>query len=145
MNLQEHIRRILKEESLKHSLIQMIKDDGFFTTAKYVGGIFNLMKILGFKTPLQFLNIYNDLEQVVSEKHPEYLLFRYQPRKNIIVYVEGKAFTHYIEINYVLKEVFAKDKQQINQIIKKWLSNTFNLEITQVMVGESGSLLTTQI
>lgn len=123
----------------------MIKYDGFFVTAQYVGGIFNLMNILQFKTPLQFLNIYNDLEQVESEKNPEFLLFRYQPGKNIIVYDEGKVFTLYTEINYVLKEVFAKDKQQIKNIIKKWLSDTFNLETTKVMDMESGSLLMIQI
>ena len=145
MKLQESIRRILKEESLKSSLIDEIKQNGVGETARMVGGVYNLFKILGFKTPLQFLNIYNDLEQVESEKNPEYLLFRYRPGKNIIVYDEGKAFTHYNEIDYVLKEVFAKDKQQIKQIIKKWLSDTFNLEVTLLSVGHSGSLLMNQI
>jgi hypothetical protein len=46
MNLQESIRRVLKEESIQDSLYDMINTDGFKKAAKAVGGGKRLMKIL---------------------------------------------------------------------------------------------------
>jgi len=43
MNLQENIRRILKEESLKKTLIDEIKTDGWFNVSQYVG-IFGIVE-----------------------------------------------------------------------------------------------------
>ena len=46
MNLQENIRKVLREESIQDSLFDMIKTDGFKKAAKAVGGGKRLMKIL---------------------------------------------------------------------------------------------------
>jgi hypothetical protein len=46
MNLQETIKRILREESIQDSLFDMIKTDGFKKAAKAVGGGKRLIKIL---------------------------------------------------------------------------------------------------
>ena len=53
MNLQEHIRRVLKEEahelkknSVKDSLRKLIDDEGLSGALQYVGGTNNLVKIL---------------------------------------------------------------------------------------------------
>jgi hypothetical protein len=45
--MKERIRHILKEESLKVQLLQMIKDDGVESTAQLVGGTNNLIDIIG--------------------------------------------------------------------------------------------------
>ena len=47
MNIQENIRRILKEESVKTELIKMIKDDGINSASSIVGGVNNLMEVMG--------------------------------------------------------------------------------------------------
>jgi len=42
MNLQEHIRKVLQEESLKQKLQKMIEDDGMIDAINIVGGISDL-------------------------------------------------------------------------------------------------------
>ena len=86
MNIQENIRRILKEESVKTELIKMIKDDGINSASSIVGGVNNLMEVMGIKSPMGFLNIYNDVEVLKSEKHPTLTLYRYAPKRNIMTY-----------------------------------------------------------
>ena len=46
MNLQEHIRRVIREETLKDSLQDIIDNEDIATAAKLVGGVENLVKIL---------------------------------------------------------------------------------------------------
>ena len=46
MNLQETIRKVLSEETLKDSLTDIIKTDGIERAAKTVGGLTRLAKIL---------------------------------------------------------------------------------------------------
>jgi hypothetical protein len=38
MNLQEHIRKVLREENLNQFLINHIKDNGILDTSRLVGG-----------------------------------------------------------------------------------------------------------
>jgi hypothetical protein len=46
MNLQEHIRQVLQEETLKQALQNAIEDEGLEFTSNLVGGIKNIIKIL---------------------------------------------------------------------------------------------------
>jgi hypothetical protein len=46
MNLQEHIRKVLQEETLKQALQNAIEDEGLEFTSNLVGGIKNIIKIL---------------------------------------------------------------------------------------------------
>ena len=46
MNLQETIRKVLREQTIQDSLFDMINTDGFKKAAKAVGGGKRLMKIL---------------------------------------------------------------------------------------------------
>ena len=48
MNLQENIRKVLKEDTgLKTRLENMMKNKGIIMTSKSVGGVNNLIKALG--------------------------------------------------------------------------------------------------
>jgi len=47
MNPQEHIRRVLREETLNQILINQIKDNGILDTSRLVGGLKELMNLLG--------------------------------------------------------------------------------------------------
>jgi hypothetical protein len=60
MNLQEHIRKVLQEESLKQKLQKMIEDDGMIDAINIVGGIENLIQILGDENIIDILIGYFD-------------------------------------------------------------------------------------
>ena len=55
------VKRVIKENSVKDDLIQMIKDGDWKSTAELVGGDKNLKKLLAFNDPMDFLNLFNDL------------------------------------------------------------------------------------
>ena len=83
MNLQESIRRILKEESTKQILIDEIKYFGIESAERLVGDIDNLLSVLNIETPIDFLYLFNDLDVVKSEDRPEIMLFRYKKVKTL--------------------------------------------------------------
>ena len=62
------VKRVIKENAAKDSLIDMIKDEGWQSAAELVGGVENLKKLVGAETPMDFLNIFTDLDVVQSEK-----------------------------------------------------------------------------
>jgi hypothetical protein len=71
---------------LKENLKQEIKNFGIKDTAKLVNGFDNLMEILNIDSPMKFLHLFDDLEQVQSEETPDWTLFRYKPKNNFIIY-----------------------------------------------------------
>jgi hypothetical protein len=128
------IKKILKEESLKQTLKQQVKVFGFKETAELVGGTENLVK-LGFNDdPMEFLNMYNDLDVVQSVEDEDWTLFRYKKHENLMVY-DGK--TEYVYVNYeqiwlFLLKSFSLDFSEIKDIIKIWLSDVYNLRAHKI-------------
>lgn len=142
MNLKESIRHILKEETLKNILIDMVKNEGIKSVENYVGGFQNLKDLIDVHTSEEFLNLFSDLERVESEENPDVFLYRYKKGKNVIVVDERDDDMRnvFVYVNYdliygplaIFKEsVFYKDKAQI---LKKWMKNTFDIEATYMQV-----------
>ena len=55
------VKQVIKENSMRDELTRMIKDGDWKSAAKFVGGSKNLRKLLGFNDPMEFLNLFNDL------------------------------------------------------------------------------------
>ena len=55
------VSRVIKENSMRDDLIQMIKNDKVYVASEYVGGAKNLKKLTGINEPMEFLNLFNDL------------------------------------------------------------------------------------
>ncbi len=127
--MKQLIRKILKEETLKQNLIDEIKEYGFKDTVEMVGGIDNLFKILNIKTPMDFLHLFDDLDVVQSEEEPNWTLFRYRPKHNLIVYERKNDYVHigYDEIWSVLDEHFGLNYTEAQQLTKEWLGEVYNL------------------
>ena len=66
---------LLFESKLKQNLKQEIKDFGIKDTSGLVNGFDNLMKILNIDSPIKFLHLFDDLEQVQSKMDPNLTLF----------------------------------------------------------------------
>ncbi len=135
MNLQENIRKILKEETLKQTLIDEIKENGVEETAKMVGGIYNLIKVLEIKTATDYLHLFDDMDNVRSIEHDDWVLLRYKPKENIVFHNNsfgGNTFISYEDIWSVLKEVFAKDKTQIRFLIGRWLKSVYDIDAIKI-------------
>ena len=138
MNLQENIKRILKEEISnrgKDKLIHMIKENGVEETAKWVGGIYNLIKVLEIKTATDYLHLFDDMDNVRSVETDDWVLLRYKPGENKVFHNNsfgGGTYINYEDIWSVLKEVFAKDKTQIRFLISRWLKSVYGIDVIRM-------------
>ena len=123
------IRKILKEENLKQSLKQQVKDYGIQDAAELVGGVDELFSIMNFESPMDFLHLFDDLEVVQSEEEKNWLLFRYEPKENLMVYDRkiNEVYISYYEIWLVLQTHFALNYTEIQRFTKKWLDEVYNL------------------
>ena len=74
MNLQEHIRKVLREEKLNQYLINQIKDNGILDTSRLVGGLKELMNLLGEEYFTDDIKI-KLIKEIVLTTEEEYLTF----------------------------------------------------------------------
>lgn len=142
MNLKESIRHILKEETLKNILIDMVKNEGVKSVENYVGGFQNLKDAIDVHNSEEFLNLFSDLERVESEENPDIFLYRYKKGKNIIVIDERDDDMRnvYTYVNYDIifgplaifrGSVLYSDKVRV---LKRWLKNTFDIDTAYMQI-----------
>jgi len=124
------VKRVIKESAAKDYLIDMVKYNGWKSTSDLVGGVENLKKLVDIETPMDFLNLFNDLDIVPSERKPEYTLFRYKKGKNEMMYNRNDniVYIRYNEIWSFLKNVFELTHSEIQELTKEWLSDVYNLK-----------------
>ena len=128
----ENQLKLIKEDVSNKSrqiLIDRIKSVGFIKTSKTVGGFDNLMEILNINSPMDFLHLFNDLDVVQSEEEPDWTLFRYKPKHNLMIHKKknDSVYIKYDEIWEVLEDVFNLKYSKIKELIKEWLFEVYNL------------------
>ena len=122
---------IITENQLKDKVFQMVKTEGWYDTCEMLGmGMVEVADMFFNGNPMEYLNLYNDLDVVKSEKDPNWTLFRYKPRHNLMIY-DRKSRTVFIykrEIWTFLRDGFTINDYEISEeLIEKWLSDTYNL------------------
>jgi hypothetical protein len=123
------VKRVIKESNSKNSLINLVREDGWQTASKFVGGIENLKRLLRIETPMDFLNIFTDLDVVQSEEEPDWTLFRYEKGNNMMVYDRKNdvVYINYYKIWTFLDKGFGLNNSEIKGVMKEWLSEVYNL------------------
>jgi hypothetical protein len=123
------VKRVIKESAVKDSLIDMIKDEGWKSAAELVGGVENLKNLTGIGTPIDFLNIFTDLDVVQSEEKPDWELYRYEKGNNMMSYDRKNdyVFIDYHKIWSFLEKGFDLNYSEIQQLTEEWLSEVYNL------------------
>jgi hypothetical protein len=118
-----------QQNSLQLKLKKMVKDIGWEKTSIAVGGSENLVKLAFNNNPMNFLNMFNDLDVVQSKEKEYWTLFRYEIRGNIMLYDRKNE---YVYINYdviwsFLEYGFGFNYSEIQELTQEWLSETYNL------------------
>ncbi len=135
MNLQENIRKILKEESTKQILIDEIKYFGIESAARLVGDIDNLISVLNIETPIDFLYLFDDIDVVKSNDRPEIMLFRYKKGKNLMAFdnKNNSVSINYYEIWSILENNFQLSKDEIKNLTEEWLYEVYGLSGVRIL------------
>jgi hypothetical protein len=131
MNIQENIRRILREESLKQSLLQMIKNDGFRSTIKYVDGTSNLLNMLEVKTPTQFLDLYNNME-VRKLKSTKWVYS--SGNRNVMIFNNRKKeiIIDYYELRQPILDGFNISINELMELVIIWLWDIYKIKVSKI-------------
>jgi hypothetical protein len=118
-----------QQNSLKTKLQKMVKNLGWKKTAKAVASPKNLAKLAFNKDPLEFINMFNNLDVVRSEEQPDWTLFRYEKGNNIMIYdrKNGYVYVSYDVIWSFLEYGFGLKYEEIQGITKDWLGEVYNL------------------
>jgi hypothetical protein len=126
----ENQYKLIKENiSLKEKLKDLIKKVGFESMVRVVGSLDKTFEIFDVKEPMDFLNLFNDLESVQSEEREDWTLYRYKKGYNFIV---NNRKNDYVYINYddiwsVLSLKFHLSYSEIQELTKIWLDEVYNL------------------
>ena len=128
--ISERQQKLIKENSVKGSLIDMIKEDGWKSASELVGGYENLKKLVGFKTPMDFLHLFDDLNVINSEEKPYLTLFRYEIGNKLMVYnsVNNVVYINFNKIWRGLEIVFFElNDFEIQELTQEWLYEVYDL------------------
>ena len=126
----ENQYKLIKENvSLKEKLLGLIKKVGFESVRKIVGPLDKTFEIFDIKGPMDFLNLFNDLESVQSEERENWTLYRYKKGHNFMIYnrKNGVVYISYSEIWSVLENKFGLNYSETQQLTKRWLDEVYNL------------------
>ena len=136
MNLKENIRRVLKEESLKKTLIDEIKTDGWFNVSQYVGGDEELKKITEIHNSYQFMKLFLNIAPKQSDERPEMILYKNEMGVNLFIHVFNNNISQYMvyfngDITYRPLQVFLETKPlgERNEFLNKWLRKNYKIDV----------------
>ena len=126
----ENQYKLIKENiSLKEKLRNLIKKVGFESTTRVVGSLDKTFEIFDIKEPMDFLNLFNDLESVQSEEYEHWTLYRYKKGHNIMIYdrINEVVYINYYEIWSVLENKFGLNYDETQELTQRWLDEVYNL------------------
>ena len=128
-----------QDNKMVERLTNGVKYNGWNETAKLVGGYEDLIKVLGINSPMDFLHLFDDMDVVQSEKSRNVTLFRYN-KENNLMYLNKKNRVITVnddEIWSILEIVFELKYSEIQELIKEWLDEVYNLSgITPFFISD---------
>jgi hypothetical protein len=132
MNLQEHIRKVLKEEtenlSPQDKLKQIILKDGWKRVSELLFGFENLYLKVFNNDYKEFLNLYNNLEVVQNKQHPQIRVYSLENGNGVLIEDTKKGeVTVSQKIWTFFREGLGLQYEEIQEIIETWLEDVYNL------------------
>jgi hypothetical protein len=128
-------------DKIKSKIHEYVKKYGFEKSREIFGD--KVLLTIGFNNdPMEFLNLFNDLDVVQSEEDLDLILLRHRKGDNLMIY---NTQSEYIYIDYekiwvVLEEYFRFGFYETQQLTEKWLIETYNLIGTTTYIGDRSKL-----
>jgi hypothetical protein len=114
-------------DKIKSKIHEYVKKYGFEKCREIFGD--KVLLTIGFNNdPMEFLNLYNDLDVVQSEIDPNWTLFRYEKDKNLLLYNKSTniIYSDYSEFGLTLKR-FGLSFDEIKELMITWITDIGNL------------------
>lgn len=123
------IKKILKEESLKHNFKQQIKDYGWEATAELVNGPEELAKLAFDNDPMEFLHMFDDMDAFQSENIPNSTLFKPKNQHHVMIHDRKRklVFIDDIDITSFLKDGFGLSDYEVLNLTSRWVDEVYDL------------------
>ena len=127
--MKQLIKQILKEESLKQSLRQQVKDYGWSDTAEMVNGPKELAKLAFNNDPMEFLHMFDDMDVVQSKSEKDWTLFRFEKGNNLMVYDRKDEYVYidYYDIWLFLGDGFGLNRSETQAFTTRWVDEAYKL------------------
>ena len=119
-----------QNSKLQTKLKDLVKDYGWEAASKAIGGSNKVTKIAFNNNPMEFLHLFDDLDVVQSEENNNWTLFRYKPKYNVMIYNKENSvlYVSHKDIWTFLKSNFGLNYSEIQELIKGWLGEVYNLK-----------------
>ena len=133
--MKDLIRRIIKEEvsnRRQEILMDIIKNIGVDSAIKVVGGINNLFRILDINSPMDFLNLFDDLK--IIQIDTKFLRFVNKTDQQIMVYDRklGFLYINQRKILDILTSFFDLNFKDVDKLVIEWVRNSYGLNVAKV-------------
>jgi len=115
-------------DKIKSKIHEYVKKYGFEKCREIFGD--KVLFTIGFNNdPMEFLNLFNDLDVVQSIEKENWTLFRYEKGKNLMIY-DRKTDIFYLDYDQiwsVLRRDFGLNYIETEQVTEEWLGVVYNL------------------
>jgi hypothetical protein len=119
-------------DKIKSKIHEYVKKYGIEKCREIFGD--KVLFTIGFNNdPMEFLNLFNDLDVVQSVEAEDWILFRYEKGKNLMIYDRktDNVYINHDQIWSVLRNDFGLNYDETQQLTEEWLGVVYNLmEVT---------------
>jgi hypothetical protein len=131
-------------DKIKSKIHEYVKKYGIEKCKQIFGD--KVLFTIGFNNdPMEFLNLYNDLDVVQSIEKKNWTLFRYEKGKNLMIYDRKNRIVYidYEQIWLVFRNDFGLSFDEIKEIVSIWIVGVIGLFQNPKKVIPSMTLLRT--
>ena len=128
-----------QETNRKTRMVKIISDLGIQNTIEMVGGFDKFEKIMDINDPMDYLRLYNGMDKVQSKEYERFLLYRFNPKRNIMMVnpLISRVYINEDEIWRILRREFDLNNDEARYTVERWLKEEYNIETHVLIVATS--------
>ncbi len=138
--MKELIRHIIKEETnRKTRMTKIINNMGIDKTIEMIGGFDKFEKIMDINDPMDYLHLFNGMDEVESKQYEKSFIYRFNPKRNIMMVRPNieRVYINQYEIWNVLRREFDLNNNEALDAVNKWLKDDYNIEDFMLLVSSA--------
>ena len=138
--MKDLIRHIIKEETnRKTRMVKIINNMGIDKTIEMIGGFDKFEKIMDINDPMDYLHLFNGIDEVESKQYEKSFIYRFNPKRNIMMVRPNieKVYINQYEIWNVLRREFDLNNNEALDAVNEWLKDEYGVEDFMLLVSSA--------